>query len=129
MPIRMTLLGDVALLQLMLPCWRNCAAVSLGSVVSDAQVRPNMAFISAAYNQEVELSISPAPCLPSCLHASYQNNNFLIDNPVLYIHVYDDFKLIGTKSCVVTCGPVYWRLSTEISGLAWFEGSGKEERV
>jgi hypothetical protein len=27
------------------------------------------------------------------------------------------------------CGPVYWRLSTEISGLTGCEGSGKGERV
>lgn len=97
----MALLGDVALMKLMWSCWRNGAAVGIGFEVSDAQVRPSVAFISAACKSRCRTLHSSITMSDPFLHSSCQDNNSLIDIP-LYTYIYDYFKLIGTKSSIVT---------------------------
>ena len=79
-PWDMALLGGVALLKEVWPCWRKYVIVGVGFEAPKLKLRPvkrESVFSWMLSNQDVELSASPVPCLPRCCHASCLGNNKL----------------------------------------------------
>ena len=71
-PSRVTLLGGVAFLEEMQPCWRKCVTVGVGLwgfIYVKAMLGVNSLLLLPS-DQDVELSAStPSPCLPRHCHA------------------------------------------------------------
>ena len=61
----MALLGGVALLEWVWPCWRKCVTVEVGFEVSYAQAMPSVthSLLLLPADQDTELLAFPAPCL------------------------------------------------------------------
>ena len=79
-PQGVALLGGVALLEWVWPCWRKCVTVGAGFEVSYAQaMSTSMAHsLLLPADHDVELWAPPAvPCLPAHGHASCRDDNEL----------------------------------------------------
>jgi hypothetical protein len=62
------LLGGVALLEWMWPCWSSCVTVGIGfKTLILAAWKPVFSYQPS--DEDVELAASPAPCLLGCCHA------------------------------------------------------------
>lgn len=68
-----TLLGGVALLEWVWPCWRNCVNVGMQFEVSYAQDMSQ----SACCLQDGEFPVTPVPHLPAYHHVPIQDENKL----------------------------------------------------
>ena len=78
-PWGVALLGGMALLEWVWPCWRKCVTVEAGFEVSRFQALSSKArsLLQLPVDQDVELSAPPAPRLPGPCHASCHDDNEL----------------------------------------------------